>query len=94
MRLDSLDLEDFIKKLRSLGRGLSTLEGLQSIRIATPGGSTTNEVVDLLGTYLLEAGFRPESINLSMASFTSTRFIRSPNSGSPAPILRTITHPT
>ena len=94
MRLYSLDLEDFINKLRSLGRALSALEGLQSIRIAVPGGTTTNEVVDLLGTCLLDAGFRPEAINLSMASFTGIRFIRSPNSASSAPILCAFTHPT
>jgi FkbH-like protein len=35
-------------------------DGLQPIRIAILGGSTTNEVADLLEIYLLASGFKPE----------------------------------
>ena len=59
MNLESLDLEDLIRKRRSLRRELSAREGLQAIRIAVLGGVTTNEVVDLLEIHLLDAGFRP-----------------------------------
>lgn len=48
-----------IRKRRSLRRALSSPEGLQPIRIAVLGGSTTNELVDLLELHLLEAGLLP-----------------------------------
>ena len=57
--LDSLDIQEMIRKRRSLQRELSTQEGLQPIRLAILGGSTTNELVDLLELHLLEAGFQP-----------------------------------
>jgi FkbH-like protein len=47
-----------IRKRRSLRRELSARKGLQPIRIAVLGGSTTNELVDLLELHLLEAGFQ------------------------------------
>jgi FkbH-like protein len=59
MNLESLGVQDLIRKRRSLRRELSAREDLQALRIAVLGGATTNEVVDLLEIYLLDAGFRP-----------------------------------
>ena len=59
MALDSLLIEDLIRKRRSLRRAFSAREGLQPLRIAVLGGSTTNELVDLLELHLLESGFAP-----------------------------------
>ena len=58
--LSSLSLDAILQKRRGLRRRLAAQEGLQPIRIAVLGGSTTNEVVDLLELWLLDAGFRPE----------------------------------
>jgi FkbH-like protein len=55
----SLDIQDLIRKRRSLRRELSSREGLHPLRIAVLGGATTNELVDLLELHLLDAGFRP-----------------------------------
>lgn len=44
---------------RGLRRQLLTREGLQKIRVAVLGGSTTNELVDLLEILLLGCGFCP-----------------------------------
>jgi len=57
--LESLSIQDVVRKRRSLKRELAAQEGLQPIRVAVLGGSTTNEVVDLLELHLLEAGFLP-----------------------------------
>ena len=57
--LASLPLDDILMKRKGLRRKLSAQPHLQPIRIAVLGGSTTNEVVDLLELYLLEAGFLP-----------------------------------
>ncbi|WP_263352865.1 HAD-IIIC family phosphatase [Acidicapsa acidisoli] len=46
-------------KRRGLRRKLSALDGLKEIRIAVLGGTTTNELVDLLEILLLSSGFRP-----------------------------------
>jgi FkbH-like protein len=44
---------------KSLRRSLSAVEGLHEIRIAVLGGSTTNEIVNILELILLFNGFRP-----------------------------------
>ncbi len=59
MNLDQISIDDLLLKRRSLRRQLSAAEGLQPIRIAVLGGSTTNEVVDLLEIFLLASGFQP-----------------------------------
>ncbi len=59
MNLGQFSIDDLLLKRRSLKRQFSALEGLHPVRIAVLGGSTTNEVVDLLEILLLEAGFRP-----------------------------------
>jgi FkbH-like protein len=59
MSFDSLSLDDLLMKRKGLRRQLSAQAGLQDIRIAVLGGSTTNEVVDLLEIGLLSSGFRP-----------------------------------
>jgi FkbH-like protein len=59
MNLETLPLDDVLMKRRSLRRQLAAGEHLQEIRIAVLGGSTTNEVVDLLELWLLSSGFRP-----------------------------------
>ncbi len=57
--LSSLPLDDLLMKRRALKRKLSAQTPLRPVRIAVLGGSTTNEVVDLLELYLLESGFAP-----------------------------------
>ena len=59
MSFDSLSLDELLMKRKGLRRQLSARAGLQDIRIAVLGGSTTNEVVDLLEIGLLSSGFRP-----------------------------------
>jgi FkbH-like protein len=59
MRLDQLSIDDLLLKRRTLRRQLSSVEGLQPVRIAVLGGSTTNEVVELLEIFLLASGFQP-----------------------------------
>ena len=59
MNLDTYSVDDLFRKRKSLRRELSAAENLQPIRIAVLGGSTTNEVVDLLEIFLLESGFQP-----------------------------------
>jgi FkbH-like protein len=59
MILDQYTTHDLILKRKSLRRQLSSVEGLQPVRIAILGGSTTNEVADLLEIFLLASGFQP-----------------------------------
>jgi FkbH-like protein len=59
MNIDQLSIDELLLKRKSLRRQLSAIEGLQPIRIAVLGGTTTNEVVDLLEVFLLAAGFQP-----------------------------------
>jgi len=59
MNLDEYTVNDLILKRRSLRRQLSSTEGLQPVRIAILGGSTTNEVADLLEIFLFASGFQP-----------------------------------
>ena len=59
MDIDQLSIDDLLRKRKSLRRQLSATEGLQPIRIAVLGGSTSNEVVDLLEIFLLASGFLP-----------------------------------
>ena len=61
---DGIDLaklkpDDVLTKRRGLKRNLSARADLQPVRIAVLGGSTTNEVVDLLELWLLHDGLRP-----------------------------------
>jgi len=48
-----------MRSRRRLRRELSALPGLQKVRIAVLGGSTTNELVDLWELLLLASGFEP-----------------------------------
>jgi predicted enzyme involved in methoxymalonyl-ACP biosynthesis len=59
MNLDALPIEKLQLKRKSLRRELLTRSNLHDLRIAILGGSTTNEVVDLLEVLLLDSGFRP-----------------------------------
>ena len=59
MNLDKYTANDLILKGKSLRRQLLADEGLQPVRIAILGGSTTNEVADLLELFLLASGFQP-----------------------------------
>jgi len=59
MDIDQLSLDDLLLRRRSLRRQLSAAEGLQPVRIAVLGGSTTNEIVELLEIFLLASGFQP-----------------------------------
>ena len=59
MNLSNYSLDEILQKRRSLRRQLSAMEGLKEIRIAVLGGTTTNELVDLLELLLLSSGFRP-----------------------------------
>jgi FkbH-like protein len=56
----NLSLDELVLHRRRLRRELLAAEGLKDIRIAVLGGTTTNEVVDLLEILLLAHGFRPE----------------------------------
>jgi FkbH-like protein len=60
MRLDSSTCEFLLRKRKSLRKELLAVPNLQDVRIAVLGGSTTNEVADLLELLLLAEGFRPE----------------------------------
>ena len=57
--LAAMPLEQIMTKRRALRRRLAERPHLQPLRLAFLGGSTTNEVADLLELYLLEAGFAP-----------------------------------
>jgi FkbH-like protein len=59
MNLDQYTVDELFRKRLGLRRQLSAVEGLQPLRIAVLGGTTTNEVVDLLELFLLESGFKP-----------------------------------
>jgi FkbH-like protein len=59
MNLDQYTVDELFRKRLGLRRQLSAAEGLQPLRIAVLGGTTTNEVVDLLELFLLESGFKP-----------------------------------
>jgi FkbH-like protein len=57
--LTRMSLDDLLQKRKGLKRRLSARENLRPLRIAVLGGSTANEVVDLLELWLLADGFRP-----------------------------------
>jgi FkbH-like protein len=57
--IQGLSVQDLMRKRRSLRRELSAQSGLRPIRIAVLGGSTTNELIDLLELHLLDAEFQP-----------------------------------
>ena len=59
MNLEHISIDDLLLKRRSLRRQLLAADGLSPIRIAILGGSTTNEVADLLEIFLLASGFQP-----------------------------------
>ncbi len=59
MNLSHYTLGELSMKRRGLRRQLLATDGLVDLRIAVLGGSTTNEVVDLLELLLLGSGFRP-----------------------------------
>ena len=67
--LSCLSLNDILVKRRGLKRRLSAREHLQPFRLAVLGGSTTNEVVDLLELWLLEAGFLPTNYQSEYGRF-------------------------
>ncbi len=58
--LAGLTLDELLMKRRALRRRLAAKAGLRPLRVAVLGGSTTNEVVDLLELLLLDEGFAPE----------------------------------
>src|SRR6201996_9380852 len=58
--LDFCSSDDLLMQRRSLRRDLSAREGLQPLRIAVLGGSTTDQIVNTLELFLLASGFRPE----------------------------------
>ena len=59
MNLSDVSAEELLRTGRRLKRELSSMAGLQPVRIAVLGGSTTNEVVSLWELLLLDKGFRP-----------------------------------
>jgi FkbH-like protein len=59
MNLDKYSMDELLQKRRGLRRQLADVEGLQPVRIAVLGGTTTNEVVDFLEILLLADGFKP-----------------------------------
>jgi FkbH-like protein len=59
MNLYQYSTDELLLKRRGLRRRLLENPGLREVRIAVLGGSTTNEVVDLLELLLLDQGFKP-----------------------------------
>src|SRR5215469_12692778 len=59
LNLNSCSVDEILMQRKSLRRTLSAVEGLHEIRVAVLGGSTTNEIVNLLELLLLFNGFRP-----------------------------------
>jgi FkbH-like protein len=59
MALNTFSVEDLLRKRKRLRRELLETPLLQGVKIAVLGGSTTNEVVDLLELLLLADGFAP-----------------------------------
>jgi FkbH-like protein len=59
MNLEEYSAEEFLRKMRGLRRKYAAVDGLQPVRIAVLGGTTTNELVDFLEVFLLSAGFQP-----------------------------------
>jgi FkbH-like protein len=57
--VDLLSIDDILVKRKALRRQLLATEGLQEVRIAVLGGSTTGEIVNFLELLLLSQGFRP-----------------------------------
>jgi len=60
MHPDQLSTDDLLLKRKRLRRQLSACADLQPVRIAVLGGSTTQEIVELLEILLLASGFKPE----------------------------------
>ena len=52
-------VDDILMKRRSLRRELASRQGLQELRVAVLGGSTTEELVNFLELLLLAEGFQP-----------------------------------
>ncbi|WP_041597738.1 HAD-IIIC family phosphatase [Granulicella tundricola] len=57
--LDFCSADELLLRRRSLRRELSAVDGLQELRIAVLGGSTTDQIVTTLEIFLLAAGFQP-----------------------------------
>lgn len=57
--LRQLPVEEILQKRKRLKRELLEATRLQDVRIAVLGGTTTNEIVDLLEVLLLADGFKP-----------------------------------
>jgi FkbH-like protein len=55
----SCSINDILMKRKSLRNQLSAVPGLQELRVAVLGGTTTNEVVNLFELLLLADGFKP-----------------------------------
>jgi FkbH-like protein len=55
----NIGLEDILLQRKRLRRDLLACKDLKEVRIAVLGGSTTNELVDMLEILLLQNGFRP-----------------------------------
>jgi FkbH-like protein len=59
LKMDSITLDELLMRRRALRKQLLTRVDLTDIRIAVLGGTTTNELVDILEILLLDSGFRP-----------------------------------
>lgn len=59
MNLNQYSTDELLLKRRGIRRKLMEAVDLREIRIAVLGGSTTNEVVDLVELFLLELRFKP-----------------------------------
>jgi FkbH-like protein len=65
----TLDPSEVLRKKRSLKRKLSEQKDLSSKRIAILGGSTTNEITEILEIFLLENKIRPVFYECEYAQF-------------------------
>ena len=57
--ISRLSVEELLQKRKRFCRELASDRDLQPVRLAVLGGTTTNEVVDLLEVLLLAEGFKP-----------------------------------
>lgn len=59
LNVNICSVDDIFMRRQSIRRELSAAEGLQDLRIAVLGGSTTNELANLWEILLLASGFKP-----------------------------------
>mgnify|MGYP000226793895 FL=1 len=67
-----LDVKLILRKRRSIRADLLKQTGLQEIKIAILGGSTTSEVCTIIELFLLKSGFRPQFLESDYGQYFET----------------------